>query len=446
MSNIPPVEQITIQFYPSSGDPSFKIDNWTSYSFESDFFVPADGFSFELADDRVEQLKNKIRIGDKVVLLIDDIFQCVGLIDKIKMSYDRSTGTILTISGRDKLGRVCDATTTPEIQSNIKANSTYQQIFQSIFNNFGLFDIKEDDDGIDAKASSGGKEGKAGKPSTGRKSRRKKSAQINYQLKPYKNEGYMEYALRLCHRNGWNIKLSVDGQSVLIFPPSYDRDTGIQYKLYHLLQDKDNLNNIKSGSLDVNWSKLPSVIIAEGLSGGGSFRKSSNKCVYVNDISGYDINGNPLSDGSGNPKTDLAALIKAYQSKGSQIITFNAKLKLSLPSAIFGVNTDLKIAPQAALFLYDQEAHGADELEFFTRKKMYEYQESFFTLHYVVDGHRNKASNDNSIWAINTLVNVQDETFGCNGQYWIKKRTFTKTRDGGTKTTLELKLPYIYDF
>jgi prophage tail gpP-like protein len=44
------------------------------------------------------------------------------------------------------------------------------------------------------------------------------------------------------------------------------------------------------------------------------------------------------------------------------------------------------------------------------------------------------------------MVNVVDETFGCSGLFWIQKRVFTKSRGGGTKTHLLLRLPYVFDY
>jgi len=423
-------DQISIQFTkPGSGDPAFKVDNWTSYSFESDYFNPVDSFSFELGDDRVDQLINKIRIGDPVELIMWGRTQCKGLIEKVDFDYSVNGGTVLKLSGRDILGTVCDGTISPNIK--ITDTNTFEDALLKAFEGAGWSKDKIAFVNFSDQANF--------KPETSQKgSGRKKREKIGHQLKPHKNEGFMEFAMRICKRSGWNIKLTPDGQYIHIGMPTYDI-TDVDGTFCHKLSDQIH-NNILSSSVAIDWRKQPSYIIGEATGAGGNFRKGINSVFVPNALLldqddiilyGYShmsekkikwVNANPMLTGN------LPTLLKNL---------FPGKVTANTAEA------NQKLRP---LFEYDDESKSMAELQYVMTKKMADFQNNFFSLDIVTNGHSFVADGVHYVDQINTMCHVIDETYGLDNDFWIQRRVFTKSRSSGTRTQLTLKLPYIYVF
>jgi hypothetical protein len=429
------VSQISLEFVkPGSGIPAFKIDNWTSYTFDSDFFTPVDTFSFELADDRADQLKNKINIADPVNLIVNGVIECKGFIERIEFENSMS-GTVLKLSGRDLLGVVCDGTISPNVK--ITDTHTFEDALFKAFEGAGWSKDKitfidfQDYANFKAETSQKG-------------SGRKKKSKIGHQLKPHKNEGFMEFAMRICKRSGWNIKLTPDGENINIGQPWYEPITLFNATFKHRLKDPSE-NNIISSSIAIDWKKQPSYIIGEATGAGGNFRKGLNKVFVPNgllldqeDVILYNYNG--------------------MAQEKIKWIDVNSDLVNNLPSMLRNLFPGVISAPSKEasqknrpLFEYDDEAKSMAELQYVMMKKMADFQREFFTLNILTNGHAFTGQNFNSDGIvynhrINTMCKVIDETYGLDNLFWIQKRSFTKSRANGTRTQLTLKLPYIYVF
>ena len=426
------IDQISIQFVkPGSGIPAFKVDNWTSYSFESDFFSPVDNFSFELSDDRVDQLRNKINIGDPVELIVFNQVQCKGMVEKVDYDYSVNGGTTLRLSGRDMLGAICDGTISPTVK--ITDTNTFEDALIKAFESAGW-----DKDHI---AFVNFNDAANFKPDTFQKgSGRKKGSKIGHQFRPRKNEGFMEYALRICKRSGWNIKLTPNGEYIHIGMPNYDT-TDVDGIFYHKISDPTR-NNIIAASVSMDWRKQPSYLIGEATAAGGVYRKGINKVFVPNGL---------LLD---QEDIILYGYNNDYKDKGVKWIDTNDQLTGNLPKLI----TDLfpgKItvgSPEAQqrfrpVYVYDDESKSMAELQYVMMKKMSDFQNSFFSLNIITNGHSFKdESGVHYVDMVDSMCRVVDETYGFDNHFWIQKRRFTKSRNGGTRTELTLKIPYIYIF
>jgi hypothetical protein len=98
------------------------------------------------------------------------------------------------------------------------------------------------------------------------------------------------------------------------------------------------------------------------------------------------------------------------------------------------------------LYEYDDESKNMDSLEYVMRKKMADFQNSFFTLNYSVSGHSYIGGNNQLYnYDIDSMIRVIDDTYELDNIFWVQKKVLTKSRSG-TKTDLTLKLPYIYEF
>ena len=80
-----------------------KIEHFTSYSINSDLYVPADAFNLELANP-----ETAITTGAQCELKINDKLELTGIIDKVHRKTSKS-GVSLEVTGRDFMGWLVDA-------------------------------------------------------------------------------------------------------------------------------------------------------------------------------------------------------------------------------------------------------------------------------------------------------------------------------------------------
>jgi prophage tail gpP-like protein len=399
------------------------LDSLTSYQFDSDFLTPCDGFTVTIADDRVSALQDQLRPGEQVRLYVNNNLQFVGRIDSASYSISRS-GTSVTLTGRDLLGAVCDSYISPEIR--ITEKDTLVGALKRIFSDFS-FDKFDIDDEANRNIIAGQKAGFVAKGKTAKGKGKSLEKFINHQTHPNKAEGLYQYAERITKRFGLHIWSSADGETLYVGEPSYDQAP--LYWLVHFRGDNQ-VNNVTSLDVKIDWSKQPSVIIGECKSGGGNFKKSTNKVIMVNEFSG-------LADGS--PTPDVAALIEKYKSKGSKVLPVRQNLVDAVPSQYRILSPAYR-----PLFLVDDESNNMEELEFAVRRKMASLQHDFFKVELTTEGHSNPATG--ATYAINTVAHVEDAVTGLNASLWVKRRTFRKSRSEGTTTTLELVLPGSIEF
>lgn len=447
-------DQLTANFLDQNGNIVTSIKNVTSYSLDSDFFMPADGFTLEIGDDRADQLNKNINIGSRVAISINDNPQLIGYVDKIQYSYNRGGGKILHIQGRDALGTIGDSichpslklaqddTTITSLNKIFDIGSSWSKGYFNNSNPYGLYGLTSlsIDDRFSATKAIGGNVGiKARTGKTLRSLVKNLQHAIDHLIRPRHEEGIMQFAQRIAHQSGLEIKLARGGTfEVLINSPIYTRDTP---PLYQLIKQSNNpKNNVITGSMDVNWTKQPTVIVGEVVASGGLYRKEDRKVICINELTGYQRGLAPTLD---NALPQVKEFVNSTTTKyGYYLMEPNVNLITSIP------NTIINLIPSTyrPMFLYDENIASFEELKFAVAKKMAQYQNDFFTLHYTVENH----TNNGNIWQPNQLVNVIDDTFDPNNSvgsvYWIKRVTFTKSRGGGTKTNLELKLPFIYAF
>ena len=97
------------------------------------------------------------------------------------------------------------------------------------------------------------------------------------------------------------------------------------------------------------------------------------------------------------------------------------------------------------MFLHDDEAKTPDQLVRFAYRELSLRQQRMWTGRYVVEGHTQGAAKNP--WAVDTIVTVDDDSGkGFHGPMYVRGRTFEKSRNGGTRTTLRLCLPHTIDF
>lgn len=386
-----------------------KLNRWKEYSFTSNFLIPTDAFSFTVVGDEINTVNRTALIpGANIRCTVNGAIQVDALIDSISYRVNRQGGTEMTIKGRDKIAALIDSGIDPLLKFN--AGMNLSQFLTAVFSPFGFnessFIIDNSDNvaimsknvkGVKTRQANIGSRG-GGKPL--------KSYDI-HQLRPYPNEGAFEFATRVTQRLGLWLWLTADGKSIVAGKPNYD-----QTAVFSLTRQFNGVNNILNGDVTLDVSEQPSIIVADGFSGGYEFGRARMR-AYVE---------NPFLD------VDNSETLKKYAKSGmvKQVIPF------------FG--TKIKLPNAKPIFLHDDEAKTQEQLNGFVLREMSLRLRRGLDVQVTVKGHSQKSQTDgvDTIWAVDRTVNFNDEVSGVNEDLYILARTFLKSRSGGTTTNLSL--------
>jgi len=403
------------------------IDTFTSYEYSSHFLTPSDGWSFTIGnEDLIQSVANLIKPGMLINMSINGHVQSSGYVDGIETHTSRSSGTEFTFHGRDRLAYAVDACADPRLR--LMSSQSLQDVMQAIFAPFGFNDFVADNNAnrnVVTGTKIGIKTSKKGKPL---------KSQVIHQLKPYSGEGCFAFAARVAQRLGLWIWLSADGQHVVVSTPDFAQQPS--YKLAQKRGPADIYNNVLSSHASIDISDQPSCIIATGFGTGGE-----------NPVSNFSL-------GVRNPaiNADIKTILSSY--RNTLFIPWPADPDSPDPSIQTATWIPAPVTQAFArpLFLHDDEAHTILELKYFLRREMSLRVRKTLTYNVEVEGHgvsvssSNVGSGDIIIWGVDTIVDVDDDYANVHEPLYVLGRTFTKSRDGGTKTRLDLIRPHSIEF
>jgi prophage tail gpP-like protein len=390
-------------------DSGVKLNRWKEYSFTSNFLIPTDAFSFTVVGDEINTINRTALVpGANVRCTVNGAVQVDARIDSITYRVNRSGGTEMVIQGRDKIAALIDSGIDPLLKFN--AGMNLLQFLTAVFSPFGFNEnsfVIDNSDNV-AIMSKNVKGVKTRQQNVGGKGGGKPLLSYNiHQLRPYPNEGAFEFATRVTQRLGLWLWLTADGKNIVAGKPNYD-----QPAVFSLRREFNGFNNILSGDVTYDVGEQPSVIIADGFSGGYEFGRARMR-AYVE---------NPFLD------VDNTAVLKKYAKAGmvKQVIPFFGN-KIKLPNA-------------KPMFLHDDEAKTQEQLNGFVLREMSLRLRRGLDVHVVVKGHSQVSQVDAvpTIWTVDKTVNFNDEVSGVNEDMYILARTFKKSRQGGTTTELQL--------
>ena len=389
----PELDSVTLKLVDVGGD----LKTFTEYSYNENFLTPTDGFSFTIADDGNEfdsWVVDQIKIGSEVALYVNDKIQASGYVDAFEIRNSRSGGTVVTIEGRDKLSTAVDGHIDPRIK--FKESDTLLQILERVFGEFG-FSVFTETNEANRNIITGAVRGlKASK-----KGRELKSFRAA-QLKPFPQEGAFAFASRISQRFGLWIWLASDGKTVVVSKPDFDQEP--RYRLQRKRGAASSQNNILEGGARYDGTDQPTILYAFSQGGGGEFEKAK------------------LRFGQRNPvctAPNVEDIIKRYP---------DVPVKGAVGSFAFN---NKRARP---LFLQDDESKTQEQLEYFAQREMSLHARKALVCHYEVAGH----TCNGQPWCVDTIVDVDDDIARVDGTMWIQSRAFSKSRSGGTKTSLEL--------
>lgn len=407
----PELEEVVLDL-PDSG---VTVSNFTEYEFNSNFLTPTDGFSFTIGTDRLtDKMRKAIAPGAAVSLSLAGWVQATGYIDSVEVSASREGGSVWRIEGRDRLGHVIDACADPT--KPFKEGQTLHDALVSLFSPFGW--SKESQFVIDNDANrslkAGGVRGEKKKSGAKGHSKRALKQYKLHQLRPYPREGVFEFASRIAQRQGLWIWASADGDKIIVDRPAFDEDP-----LYRLDRTASGTTNVLDGSVRFDQSDQPTIIVADGYSGGGDFGRSKVKALMVNTA----------------VYTEDPAFLEPFKTYK------DARQVLGYAFA-----TPVRMPRNRTLYLHDEQSQTLDHLENYVRREMSLLQRKALQVHYTVQGHGQSTPNGLAIWSVDTIVEVNDELANMHENLFVLGRTFVKSRGGGTTTRLELIRQHTIEF
>ena len=429
-----------------------EIKNWSEYSISSNYLEPCDTWSFSISAEDVTLYQELLVPGSKVTAKINNLSQFTGYIDNRHINYAANAGTTVTIAGRDVLARLTQANVSPKLKLKKdmtvldlleKFVSLYQlgKVYNSEGTNLNVLTGRKNKESLSYKTtpaqeityeknSDGSlKTGDDGKYISSLKdnsisevisNKRPELKNIKIkELKPHPGEGAYNFLDRMLRRIGLMLKAMADGSGIMISTPIFDGET--YGDLISRKGDTSN-NNIKTCGGTLNWAAQPTVIIAEGFGGGPEFGKSKIQVIMINELTGLDPNGQPVS--------------QIQDIKGSYPNAFVVPIRKELVPKVQPLASKYSFCP---MYVKDDESKTIEELKFAVLRRMAECQRKVLNVNYTVAGFLNQKGEP---WAVNTLVNVDDDILGIHEKMWVLGRTFNKSVKSGTSTSLQLIKPY----
>lgn len=396
-------------------DEHVTMTRWTQYSFASDFLTPSDGFSFTVADEELPDAhKRALRVGARVSLNINSIPVADGRIDSVEIGADKRGGWVWNIHGRDRLGMAVDTTADPSL--SFKEGATLADALKQLFTPFGW--ITDDhyviDNTANRLASSGGDRGT--KSSKGKKTLgRPLKDVVLHQTKPHNHEGVFAFATRMSQRFGLWIWATSDGEKLVVSKPDFEQEP-----TYHLRRRRDGTGNIVSGTVKYDGTDQPSVIIADGFSGGGEFGKGRIKAYIVNPFFGVTEDGEQIPE--------IADALKRHP---------DAK-KVTLDTEPETFSRKAPVIPSRPIYLHDDESKTQEQLNNYVKREMSLLLRKSLQVRYTVEGHGQMINGVLAPWVVDSVVKVEDDPADLDELLYVLGVTYEKSRSGGTFTHLDL--------
>lgn len=400
-----------------------NIQRFVSYSFPSDFLVPTDRWSFELAGTLYPpSVLGQIRGGAKVLFQINGKTQGGGYVDQVDVHNDgHQSGTVLRCSGRDSFGPVVDSGADPALLT-FQPSATIEDVVRGVFEPFGFANVAVSND-ANLSVMTGIR------TTTRKKGRPIKSTVIARKLKPYPSETCFDFVMRFLSRAGLWCWPSADQTTVIVDVPHFDMGS-----MFQIARKRSfDRSNVINGSFREDASNQPSMILAAGTTQGGDIPHAGMKVIVPNELTGVDVD-------------------QAREGKVLTLLPGGLGLVSRYPSAKYfyprdeflGFATLFRNYPHARpWFVVDSHSKTIDELVKFAYKELSLKQQQMWTAHYTVEGH----CQVHVPWAVGAMVDVDDDVGdGFHGPMWIRGRTFRKDRHGGTTTDLHLILPNTLQF
>lgn len=473
-----------------------EISTFTRLRFTQHFLTPTDSFSFDLSTEGLtgEFLDTVLVPGNKIEIFIGDAKQFTGYIDVVDTSnVDRSTGSYVSVEGRDTMSPVVDSQIDPD--KHYPDKTPLDKFISDVLGPwFQKFDV-ENDANVEVAANL------ALKQKRGHKSvhhRRKVAAKPlkQYPLpksKPEHNDSYHQFLSRILNRLGLWFWPSVDGDTCIVGVPNFDQDPIAELRRKRRTGTGNDgsgpagalaaagSSNIIRGGIRRDATEQPSFIVARGNIPPTAHEHQRSKVIIGNPfdnvlerilaVDSHEVDNEAAKKGLGSSGFNVTtnAATKTADDAVAKIIaasdvekdthasergagpgghgldesgTTNAFLdrRKVIPDNYY-TYTPVKpieiknvFASKIAKprFLKDRNSRTVDELTRFARRQMSLCTRKAFVATYTIAG----LTIDGVIPVVDSVISVDDDLSMFVGNLWILGKEITLSRQGGVMTTI----------
>lgn len=247
-----------------------QLKQWTSYSIDSDFLTPTDGWSFTVADQRlhIDAAYSMLQPDKRIEIWIDGTLQMTGIIDAVDWQSSVDGGTTCTVTGRDVLRTLCKANIWPGFAvKKLTVTEVVERVLGIYYpdNTPTLF--------TDNKAN------RQVTGLTGSFSPKDRSAmqkKIIESAAAHPNEGAFEFIARNIRRHGLWMWATADG-NVVVSGPEYDQEPS-----YIVSRQRGNRGaNWPTASYRYDRTNVPSYVVVRGKATAKEWEKTDVNASFV---------------------------------------------------------------------------------------------------------------------------------------------------------------------
>lgn len=422
-----------------------RFEFWTSYSFDSDLFTPADGFRLGIglpgirtAQDKRdrEQLRADLAPGSTVKIYIGTDaagtdttrhLQMSGVIDTQDISASIDSGSEFEIEGRDGAGVLVDSSTPIGVVDFTEMKTRRSRLFAYDVSVTGPYELAVVPGPVLEPAS-----------------HYTANAEITL----------AELATSVCSL--WGIQVTADSSAsrdILTGRPRGTRATVDSRRSrkgdsYASDQSPDDVKSIKVAEArpqpgETAWQYLDRHAKRLGVmmwfSPSGRLILGSPQ--YTQESRGRIVRR--FRSDSRDPNNASGSVKRSIGDRYSQVTVLGRGSRKSGGSKITAtaLDPDWTAGFSKPLIMQDQSIKTIEEAQRRAERELSRHKASALTLSYTLEGHGIWIGDQRYLYATDTMVDVLDEVAGIEGRYYVTKRTFVCDRQGATSTQLQLVPP-----
>jgi hypothetical protein len=364
------------------GDGS-KIDAWLQFSLRDTYTDPLGQLDFTTAPirERISDYRQRLRKGELVTVLANEVNQGTFLITTSKMLISKDAGVIFQITCKSPLATSQEGSVNPKLSFASESDAALADVILEALEPYGLNTIASDAAANVSALTGRSLTSRGGKVTTERFKTSEAQAQDN--------ERAYQFCARLLSRRGVALRTTVEG-TLLLGAPNYDQETA-----YTLVQDFD-----------------------------GSLRGDR----FIDTVEVTDTNDEQYSE----CRVRGLSLDRRGRSRGQQpvAIVTSAEMFPNRPAYSGGVGSEYK-----RLDILDKDSRDVEQCRSVAKHALGMRARNAFTVTGEVDGF---VSSTGRIWQVDTLARTIVQAYDLDEEMWVLERVLTQDVEGGQKTRLTL--------
>lgn len=365
-----------------------------AYTLESDYTVATDGWSLDLYSERPEDLLD-LEL-QPIEILINGASQVIGRVEVTDASGD---GTAIRIAGRDYLADLTECHIDPSFRTN--AGETLASALIRAGAPAGINGVVDDADVSmrDIRSRFG---------TQGRQPPKGMAAKKAEDLKAEPGMGLFDWMSRIAARvGGATIQPGLGRNQLVLSKPHYEQSPryGIRRRRFNA---RANDNNVIDTRAQQDLSSFPTHVVAVGKVGKNGRTKKTTGVSTDTDWVGSDAIAGRLYRGRYKPDQGPRSGSELYRLR----------------------------------YLRDEDCRTELELSNLAARHLSEHLRH--SLEYTVTLQGFSDPGTGATWAIDTIVDVDDEVRGIREPLWVASRTFRYSEGNGATTELKCWRPWSY--